>query len=219
MRAMILAAGRGERMKPLTNTRPKPLLEINDKPLIQYHIENLVSNGIREIVINHGIMGDQIEAFLGNGNSLGADIVYSPEGNTPLETGGGIFQALDLLGGDTFIAVNADIWTDYPFRQLPAKLAGSAYIALVANPPHNSQGDFSLTGNRVSNSGKDMLTFSGIGMYRRKLFSGCNPGVFSLTPLLRQAADRNEVTGEYFHGLWIDIGTPERLEMVRKMAI
>ena len=215
MRAMILAAGRGERMRPLTNSCPKPLLQVNNKPLIRYLVESLVREGINEIVINHGVMGKQIEACLGDGRQFGANIVYSAEGDTPLETGGGIFQALSLLGDEPFITLNADIWTDYPFGKLPNDPAGLAHLVLVDNPAHNFAGDFVLSERHVENTGQKKLTFSGIGVYSSELFAGCKPGVFPLVPLLRQAADKGQVTGEYFQGDWVDVGTPERLESLR----
>lgn len=211
---MILAAGRGERMRPLTDNTPKPLLEISGKPLIQYQVEKLVSAGIRDIVINHAIMGDRIENFLGNGQRLGANIVYSAEGDIPLETGGGIFHALPYLGKAPFIAINADIWTDFPYQDLPASPDGLAHLILVNNPDHNPHGDFSLNSGYVSNQGTARYTFSGIGVYRQELFRHCKNGVFPLAPIIREAVDRHEVTGEMYQGVWIDIGTPERLQEI-----
>lgn len=218
MRAIILAAGRGERMRPLTDNTPKPLLEINGKPLIQYQVEKLVSAGINDIVINHGIMGERIENFLGNGQRLGANIIYSAEGNIPLETGGGIFHALPYLGNAPFIAINADIWTDFPYQNLRSTLDVDvlAHLILVNNPAHNPHGDFSLNGGYISNQGTSRYTFSGIGVYSYELFRHCKGGVFPLAPLIREAADRQEVTGEIYQGEWIDIGTPERLQALSK---
>jgi N-acetyl-alpha-D-muramate 1-phosphate uridylyltransferase len=219
MRAMILAAGRGERMRPLTNNRPKPLLEINGKPLIQYQIEKLVDAGIKEIVINHAVMGGQIEACLGDGRQLGARIQYSAEGNTPLETGGGIFRALPLLGKHPFIAINADIWTDYPLQDLPETLAGLAHLVLVSNPVHHPHGDFAMQNGYISNHGARRYTFSGIGMYSHDLFRQCSNGAFALAPLIRQAAEHGkQVTAEIYNGLWMDIGTPERLQALVKLT-
>lgn len=215
MRAMILAAGRGERMRPLTNNCPKALLEVNGKPLIQYHIENLARQGISEIIINHGIMGDQIEERLGTGKQFGADIIYSAEGNTPLETGGGIYQALPLLGDMPFIVVNADVWTDFAFGQLPDDPPGLAHLVLVDNPEHHPAGDFVLSGKHIKNTGPQKLTFSGIGVYRHELFKGCKAGVFPLVSILRKAIDDEQVTGEYFQGVWADVGTPERLKSLQ----
>jgi len=218
MRAMILAAGRGERMRPLTDTVPKPLLEINGKPLIQYHVENLVRAGMTSIVINHARLGARIERYLGDGCRFGAEIAYSPEGDTPLETGGGIFKALPLLGTEPFAVVNADIWTDFPFHTLSSRPRHLAHIVLVANPPHNPGGDFSLEGEIVG-KGDTLYTFSGIAVYRPEMFTGCKGGAFSLVPLLRDTAASQQVTGELFNGKWMDIGTPERLEDLKKILM
>lgn len=211
MKTMILAAGRGERMRPLTDHIPKPLLPVGGKPLLQWHVEALVAAGLREIVINHAWLGGQIEAALGDGRALGADIRYSPEGDTALETGGGIFRALPLLGDAPFVVVNADIATDYPFARLPSTLAGLAHLVLVPNPPHHPEGDFCLEHGRVEAEGGPRFTFSGIGVYRPELFQGQQPGRFPLAPLLRRAMAAGQVSGEYFAGQWLDVGTPERL--------
>lgn len=220
MRAMILAAGRGERMRPLTDKKPKPMLEINGKPLIQYHVENLVRSGIVDIVINHAIFGEQIANYLGNGKNWGARITYSPEGEAPLETAGGIVEALPLLGGNPFLTVNADIWTDYPFRQI-LKLLNDietylAHIILVDNPAHNAEGDFHLRDGRVLNYGDPALTFSGISIFKPEFFESCAPGTAPLAPLLRQAVSQGRVSGSYYQGQWCDIGTPERLQQLCK---
>ena len=212
---MILAAGRGERMRPLTDTTPKPLLEVNNKPLIQHQIEHLVSEGFTEMVINHGLMGEQIESFLGDGLQFGASIQYSAEHNKLLETGGGIYRALPLLGNKPFIVVNADIWTDYPFSQLLNKLAGLAHLVLVDNPPQHPQGDFALEDGLVVQDSKTRYTFSGIGVYRPELFVNCSNGSFPLVPLIRKAVTQGEVTGEHYAGIWIDVGTPERLQRLQ----
>jgi len=212
MKAMILAAGRGERMRPLTDDTPKALLLAGNKPLIEYHVEALAKAGINEIVINHAHLGKQIEQMLGDGHNFGIEIIYSAEGDAGLETGGGIFNALPLLGDGPFIVVNADIWCDYPFERLPTKLSGLAHLVLVNNPAHHPQGDFVLNNAQVSNEGDERLTFSGIGVYRPALFVGCSPGVFALAPLLRKAIDEGKVSGEHFKGNWVDIGTPERLK-------
>lgn len=211
MKAMILAAGRGERMRPHTDKVPKPLLQAGGRALIDYHVHALVRAGINDIVVNHAHLGTQIEAYLGDGGRYGARIRYSPEGETPLETGGGILHALPLLDETAFLVVNGDIWTDYPFERLPGEPAGLAHIVLVPNPEHNADGDFALIGARVANSGDTRHTFSGIGVYRPGLFDECAPGVFALGPLLRAAADRGEVSGELYNGEWDDIGTPQRL--------
>ncbi len=212
MKAMILAAGRGNRMRPLTDHRPKPLLEAGGRPLIHYHLERLAAAGIRDIVINHAHLGDQIETALGNGRAFGLSIRYSPE-PTALETGGGIFKALPLLGAAPFMVINGDIWTDLDPATLGLGLdAGDlAHLVLVENPPHNPDGDFSLIAGRVQPDGGPRLTFSGIGVYSPSLFKDCRPGVFPLTPLLRQATADGRVGGRQHRGHWFDIGTPERL--------
>jgi MurNAc alpha-1-phosphate uridylyltransferase len=211
MKAMILAAGRGERMRPLTDTVPKPLLEAGGHSLIEYHLRALALGGVTEIVINHAHLGTRIEARLGDGARYGVRIAYSPEGEAGMETGGGIFHALPLLGAAPFIVVNADIWTDYPFARLPRALEAAAHLVLVPNPAHHPEGDFTLVDGRVGNAAASRHTYSGIGVYRRELFADCAPGAFPLAPLLRAAADRGEVSGELYTGAWMDIGTPQRL--------
>jgi MurNAc alpha-1-phosphate uridylyltransferase len=215
MRAMILAAGRGERMRPLTDKMPKSMLEVNGKPLIQYHVENLVQAGIVDIVINHALFGEQIEAYLNDGKAMGASITYSAEGDQPLETAGGIVKALPLLGDKPFVTVNADIWTDFPFKKLlcmsDGLSDGSAYLILVDNPEHNSKGDFALSHEKVINQGGPMLTFSGIGIFTPEFFKDCSSGTTPLVPILRKATSDARVTGSHYRGRWQDIGTPERL--------
>ena len=211
MRAMVLAAGRGERMRPLTDTTPKPLLEVNGRPLIAWHLERLQAAGIREVVINHGRLGHLIEQAIRDGKSYGLAIRYSAEGDDPLETGGGMHKALDLLGGQPFIGINADIWTDYDCTRLPAGIRSLAHLVLVGNPPHNPDGDFALLDGCIHNTGAVCHTFSGIGVYHPDLFAGHGPGRYSLTPLLRAAADQGRLSGELYNGIWQDVGTPERL--------
>jgi MurNAc alpha-1-phosphate uridylyltransferase len=213
MKAMILAAGRGERMRPLTDHTPKPLLKAAGRSLIEYHIGHLVAAGITELVINHAHLGDQIEAALGDGRRYGVTIRYSVEA-TALETAGGIFNALPLLGDEPFVVVNGDVWSDYPFAQLPAAITGLAHLVLVDNPPQHPKGDFALTGDRVVAEGEDKLTFSGISILSPQLFAGCTPGAFPLAPLLRQAMARGLVSGEHYRGRWFDIGTPQRLQQL-----
>lgn len=215
MRAIILAAGRGERMRPLTDHTPKPMLEINGKPLIRYHLENLVRSGVSEIVINHGWQGEQIEEYLGDGARFHATIQYSAEGENPLETGGGIFRVLPLLG-DPFIVLNADIWTDYPFQQLPDDPRGVAHLVLVINPAHHPDGDFACKNGALFNQGATKFTYSGIGVYRPALFQGQAGGVFPLTPLIRRATESGLVSGEIYTGEWLDIGTPARLQDLKQ---
>jgi len=211
MRAMILTAGRGERMRPLTDTIPKPLLEVGGKPLLQHHIERLASAGITGIVINTGRLGDQIEARFADGASLGVDIVYSREGDAPLETGGGIRRALPLLGEDKFLVINGDIWTDYDFAGLPQAPADLAHLVLVANPAHHTEGDFVLADGRLRECGGSRLTYAGIGVFSRELFQEEPEGAFPLAPLLRRAIRRDRVSGEVYAGIWLDVGTPARL--------
>lgn len=212
MFAMILAAGRGERMRPLTDNVPKSLLEIAGKPLIIYQIEALVLAGTEKIVINTGHLGAQIHDRLGTGEYFGAQIHYSDEGDEPLETAGGIVKALPLLGDAPFIVTNADIYTDFDYRSLPRQLGYDAHLVLVNNPPHNLQGDFAYEGGHILAEGVQKLTYSGIGLYHPRFFKNCNPGRYPLAPLLRQSAQVNGLGGQHFKGYWSDVGTPEQLE-------
>lgn len=212
MKAMILAAGRGERLRPLTDNTPKPLLQVGPKRLIEYHLENLRDAGMVDIVINTAWLGGQVRQHLGDGSSYGVNIVYSPEPEGALETGGGILAALPLLGDEPFIVVNGDIWTDYPFAGMRLDPAMLAHLVLVDNPAHNPDGDFRLDAGSVHDgSGSSGLTFSGIGVYSPDLFSGCKPGRFPLAPLLREAMKSDAVSGEHYRGRWFDIGTEQRL--------
>lgn len=219
MKAMILAAGRGERMRPLTDTTPKPLLRIGGQTLIERHVHALARAGITELVINHAYLGEQIVQALGDGDAYGVHICYSPETDGSLETGGGIMKALPLLGAEPFLAVNGDIWTDFAFDSLPPQIDSLAHLVMVDNPDNHPQGDFSLSQDRLSQQGPAMLTFSGIGVYRPELFTGCSPGVFPLGPLLRTAMDAGQVSGEHYQGSWFDVGTPERLDAVNRVII
>lgn len=219
MRAMILAAGRGERMRPLTDHTPKPLLRVGGRTLIEYHILSLAQAGICDLIINHAHLGDQIEQALGDGSRYGVHIRYSSEGEA-LETGGGIFRALPLLGQEPFVVVNGDVWSDFPFASLPAAPVGLAHLVLVDNPPQHPAGDFVLGADGlVRDVDGARLTFSGIGVYRPELFADCQAGKFPLAPLLRAAMARGQVSGEYYRGSWTDVGTPERLaELDRRLA-
>lgn len=219
MKAMILAAGRGERMRPLTDTVPKPLLRIGGQTLIERQVHALARAGITELVINHAWLGEQIEKALGDGDAYGVSIQYSAETGGSLETGGGILNALPLLGAEPFIVVNADIWTDFPFDSLPSSPDGLAHLVMVDNPEQHPNGDFSLSNGRLSQSGPAMLTFSGIGVYRPELFADCSPGAFPLGPVLRKFMDAGQVSGERFTGSWFDIGTAERLDAVNRVII
>ncbi len=216
---MILAAGRGERMRPLTDHVPKPLLPLAGKPIIVHLIERLSAAGFRELVINHAYLGSRLIAALGDGARYGVRIVYSDEGGTGLETGGGIFQALPLLKSDPFIVVNGDIWTDYPFERLPRTLDGLAHLVLVDNPAHHPCGDFVLEGRQVREGDDRRLTFSGIGVYAHALFAGCRPGKFPLAPLLRNAMRAGKVEGEHYRGRWYDLGTPQQLAALERMLV
>lgn len=218
MHAMILAAGRGERMRPLTDHTPKPLLCAGGRPLIVHHLERLAAAGYRHVVINLAWRGEQIREHLGEGRPWGLNIQYSPEPQA-LETGGGIRQALPLLASDPFLVINGDIWSDHPLT--PPTLAQDtlAHLVLVDNPPHHGGGDFQLHEGRVRNKGDDAgpcLTFSGIGWYRPALFAATPAGAFPLAPLLRRAMEGDRVTGEHHHGQWLDIGTPERLAALNR---
>jgi MurNAc alpha-1-phosphate uridylyltransferase len=213
MKAMILAAGKGERMRPLTETTPKPLLMVGGKRLIEYHLERLARHGFQDIVINTGWLGDQIPDTLGDGSAYGLDIHYSHERPEPLETAGGIAHALHLLGPEPFLVINGDIWCDYePEADLdPGDM--NAHLILVNNPEHNPAGDFALDHGQVHNEGKERCTFSGIAYYRPEFFKGLNTNQpLALAPILRKAADEGLVSGKKYEGTWLDIGTPQRLQ-------
>ncbi|MBA6117280.1 nucleotidyltransferase family protein [Pseudomonas putida] len=218
MKAMILAAGKGERMRPLTLHTPKPLVPVAGQPLIEYHLRALAASGFTEVVINHAWLGQQIEAHLGDGSQFGLSIRYSPEGE-PLETGGGIFKALPLLGDAPFALINGDVWTDYDFSRLQVPLRGLAHLVLVDNPGHHGRGDFRLEGERVvdGDEAPGTLTFSGLSILHPALFDGCQAGAFKLAPLLRQAMAAGQVSGEHFRGHWVDVGTLERLAEVERL--
>jgi MurNAc alpha-1-phosphate uridylyltransferase len=225
---MILAAGRGERMRPLTDSLPKPLLKAGEHALIEYQLKNLARAGFVDIVINHAYLGEMIENALGNGERYGVNIQYSPE-KVVLETAGGIANALPFLTGQSdnlpFLVVNADIYCDMDYASLlPVMRALQsnsnqrlAHLVLIDNPPHHAEGDFALQGDQVMLTGGNKLTFSGIGIYQPWLFNEIKPGVpVKLAPLLRQAMQAGKVSGEYFSGQWVDVGTPERLELLDK---
>ena len=216
MKAMILAAGRGERMRPLTDITPKPLLKIAGKPLIVWHIENLVQAGIHELVINYAHLGVQIEKALCDGSQLGASIQYSPEAKA-LETAGGITNALPLLGEDIFAVINGDIFCDYDFSQLHQHATemqannDAAHLVLVKNPAQHPDGDFGLKQQRITNN-PPKFTFSGIGIYQPSLFTNIPRGSTArLAPLLQAQIDLDKVSGENHKNLWVDVGTPQRL--------
>jgi MurNAc alpha-1-phosphate uridylyltransferase len=217
MRAMILAAGRGERLRPLTDSIPKPLVEAGGKPLIEHHLQALAGAGFREIVINQGHLGGMLPLAIGDGSRWNVTIHWSDEQPEALETGGGIHKALPLLGSSPFLVVNGDIWTDYPYSRLRAIKCDWAHLVMIPNPQQHPEGDFSLRNARIRNEGENMLTYSGIGVYHPRLFEGCTPGKFSVVPLLRSAMENHLVTGEKYGGGWEDIGTLERLEAIRNL--
>jgi len=215
MKAMILAAGRGERMRPLTDHTPKPLLPVNGKPLIESTVESLVKAGFSEIVINLAYLGEQIEAYLGDGSRFQAQITYSYEGNEGLETAGGIKNALSLLGDKPFLVVNADISCHFPLQTLRNQSINLAHLVLVNNPRHHPEGDFACDTQGILNTEtQPKYTFSGIGVYHPLLFSGIAAGKSALAPLLKAAMKNKQITGEIFSGHWMDIGTAERLQIL-----
>jgi len=211
--AMILAAGRGERLRPITDTQPKALCAVKNIPLIEYHIASLAKAGFTRLIINHAHLGGMIRHQLGNGSRWNVEINYSPEPPGGLETGGGIVNALPLLGCEPFVTVNADIFTDYKFEMLKFPPQSLVHLVLINKPAYLSQGDFNLSpSNQLENINR-LHTFAGIACYRPELFQGKNPGRYSVVPLLRELSDRKQATGEIYHGKWIDIGSPERLWM------
>lgn len=213
MKAMILAAGHGKRMRPLTDHMPKPLLDVAGKPLILWHIERLKAAGITDLVINIAWKGWKIPEKLGDGSTYGVTIRYSDEQNIgALETAGGIINALPLLGDQPFMVVNGDVWCDYPYVELTLGAADLAHLVLVDNPIHNASGDFHLENGRCSSAGQNKLTFSGIGLYSPKLFASLPAVKTPLAPLLIKAMDKGLVSASHFKGDWRDIGTPERLQ-------
>lgn len=219
MKVMILAAGRGERLRPLTDKTPKPLLEVNGKPLIVHHLERLRDGGYTHIVINTSWLAERVQDSLGDGGRWGVSLRYSYEGAEPLETGGGIFKALPLLGRQPFLVVNGDIHTDYPFEKLKHALKPDdlAHLVMVSNPKHHPKGDFHLSPTgRLRLEGEPRLTYSGIGIYRPEFFKGCRAGKFPLLPLLKNAMQTDALGGELFSGRWWDMGTADSLKAVNK---
>jgi N-acetyl-alpha-D-muramate 1-phosphate uridylyltransferase len=228
MKALLFAAGRGERMRPLTDAMPKPLLPVGAKPLAVWHLEKLAALGVREVVINTSWLGEQFPAALGDGSRWGLRLVYSYEGATPLETGGGMLAALPLLGSEPFVLINGDVWTDYDFARLPKAPEGLAHLVMVDTAAHVPQGDFALDAQgRLHAAGDDRLTYAGIGVFRPALLqdwravigdaagADARPPRFRLAPLLRAAMQRGQVSGEHHAGAWTDVGTPERLAALR----
>ena len=211
MKAMILSAGRGERMRPLTDESPKALLPVSGRPLIEYHLGALRLAGITDVVINLAWLGGKLRSALGAGDRFGLRIEYSDEGESALETGGGIFHALPLLGADPFWVINGDVLTDYQFADSELDAGDLGRLVLVPNPAHNSDGDFGLQAGRATNRADTLYTYSGIGLFHPALFAGQQEGTWPLAPLLRAAADRGKLAAELHGGEWIDVGTPERL--------
>jgi MurNAc alpha-1-phosphate uridylyltransferase len=217
VKAIVLAAGRGERLRPITDTTPKPLVPVGGKPLIVYHLEALLKAGIQDIVINLSWLAERIRSTLGNGSAYGVRIAYSDEGPLALETGGGIFNAFPLLGPDPFMVVNGDIWTDMDFSHIldgwedDVRSGALARLMLVPNPTQHPHGDFGLDNDVVVERESNRFTYSGVGVYTPDLFSGCEPGKFPLLPLLKRAMAAGQLRGELHRGEWCDVGTPERL--------
>jgi len=208
---MLLAAGRGERLRPLTDELPKPLLEVHGQSLLEHHLQTLHDAGIRIVVINLGWLGAQIVRRVGSGARYGLEVVYSPEGDNILETGGGIHNALPLLGDEPFAVVNADIFTDMPLPEKTLADGVQGHLVMVPTPDYRPRGDFELRDGLVRNSDDPSLTFSGVAVYRPEFFADCEAGRFPLAPMLREAADAGQLSGEVYSGVWMDIGTPERL--------
>jgi MurNAc alpha-1-phosphate uridylyltransferase len=223
-RALVFAAGKGERMRPLTNDTPKPLLRAGGKPLVEWHLEKLAAAGVREVVLNIAWLADRFEPALGDGSRWGLRLHYSHEGAEPLETGGGMLHALRILGDAPFICVNGDTWSDYDFARLPTRPRAMAHLVVVDNPPQHPRGDFRLEANgTLRGEGEGLLTYSGIGVYDPRILLGwrevigkvagteLHPPRFKLAPLLFAAMARGEIHGEHHRGRWTDVGTPERL--------
>lgn len=219
MKAVVLAAGRGLRLKPLTDTTPKPLIEVRGKPLIVHHLERLRDSGLTQIHINTSWLAEKIQTTLGDGSRYGVHIHYSYEGPEPLETGGGLFKMLPAIGREPFLVVNGDVFTDFPFENLKHKLKADflAHLVMVPNPAHHPKGDFHLSpAGHLRMEGEPKLTYSGIGVYRADLFKACDAGKFPLLPLLKQAMAQEALSGEHYAGLWSDVGTPESLQKLNQ---
>lgn len=221
-KAIILSAGRGERMRPLTDEIPKALLPVRGKPLIVYHLEKLAKMGVTDVVINLAHLGEKIKGYLDDGVVYGINIIYSQEQEGGLETGGGLVKALPLLGNEPFISINCDIFTDYDFAQLPTSLDALAHLVLVNNPEHNSHGDFALQDGYVTennNHQQPCFTYSGIAVYHPDLFKGCAVERFRVPVLLRKKMLEKQVRGEFYAGQWYDIGTPQRLQAAHLVTL
>lgn len=215
MRAMLLAAGRGERLRPLTDTVPKSLVEVRGESLLERHLASIRTAGVRTVVINLGWLGDRIVERIGSGERYGLEVLYSQEGDNILETGGGIHKALPMLGDDPFLVVNADIYTDMPVPVIELADEHVGHLVMVPSPEYRDGGDFDIEDGLIRNGDSQRLTFSGVAMYRPAFFDGCEPGRFPLAPMLREAADKGLLSGSLYDGLWADIGTPERLAAIQ----
>jgi MurNAc alpha-1-phosphate uridylyltransferase len=215
MRAMILAAGRGERLRPLTDEIPKPLIEVGGRTLLERHLDNVRSAGIKTVVINLGWLGDMIVERVGSGTQYGLEVVYSQEGDDILETGGGIHKALPMLGSQPFLVVNADIYTDMPVPEMSLEDTCLGHLVMVPTPDYSECGDFNIDAGIIRNDANAAYTFSGVAIYRPEFFAECEAGRFSIAPMLREAADCGQLSGSLYEGLWADAGTPDRLEALK----
>ena len=216
MIAMILAAGRGERLRPITEDIPKALVEVQGRSLLERHLDNVRAAGIDTVVINLGWLGEKIKERVGSGRSYGLNVIYSPEGDNILETGGGIHRALPLLGGEPFLVINADIFTTIPLPPTRLNEVDAGHLVLVPTPAHKERGDFDLHDGRIVDSASPSLTFSGVAVYRSEFFDGCEAGRFPLAPMLKAAARAGQLGGSLYKGLWEDVGTPERLAQLNR---
>lgn len=214
MIAMILAAGRGERLRPLTDTVPKCLVEVRGQSLLERHLEHVSKAGIKNVVINLGWLGEQIVERVGSGSEYGLNVLYSEEGDNVLETGGGIRKALPVLGSEPFLVLNADIFTEMPVPIVALRDNALGHLVLVPTPGYRAVGDFDLNGGMIRNGDTPALTFGGVAIYRPEFFDGCGAGKFSIVPLMRAAADAGRLQGSLYEGVWADVGTPERLAAI-----
>ncbi len=215
MRAMLLAAGRGERLRPLTDEVPKSLVEVRGESLLERHLASIHAAGVRTVVINLGWLGDRIVERVGSGERYGLNVLYSQEGENILETGGGIHKALPMLGDEPFLVINADIYTDMPMPRIELAAEHVGHLVMVPSPGYRDGGDFDIEDGLIRNGETQKLTFSGVAMYRPAFFDGCEPGRFPLAPMLREAADHGKLSGSLYQGLWADIGTPDRLRAIQ----
>jgi len=216
MRAMILAAGRGERLRPLTDEVPKSLVEVRGETLLERHLRNVQGAGIRTVVINLGWLGARIVERVGSGEQYGLEVIYSDEGKNILETGGGIHKALPQLGDEPFLVMNADIYTEMPVPAVELAADHMGHLVLVPTPEYREHGDFDIENGLIRNGERARHTFSGVAVYRPEFFEGCEAGRFPLAPMLREAADNRQLSGSLYEGRWADVGTPERLAALQE---